>query len=403
MVFVLSNGRHPDPTKADAEVAPEVRLKLLESAIAEIHDPDRSQLARRAKLAGESLYIGPERVNVWTREFEFSRAVRAAETVLAIRAAHGDEVGPVNWLVGTDLLHRMADPAIFSDGDMQVLVRECRFAVLERDGQSGADSLAALAAARNLSPQADVFRKSEAPDWLAPFLELSSTQIRNAAETGDPLGAMLPRAAAEAVLSGGLYRPGRPVAHLRDESGILLAARSALERRVEELEKALREEAGRVFDLLEHRREAGAPHSLAIVEATVGGLLTQAFAGRSGASRFFRQARFAYDQRAKESLVGARATELSAVSQAMAVALAEGIREQAGTDLALAESGMAGPPDGVRRSLKSGLCHIALVTPTKTHTTEIHLNPFLTRREHQLRFAAHALASMREWLAGDGP
>jgi nicotinamide mononucleotide (NMN) deamidase PncC len=74
------------------------------------------------------------------------------------------------------------------------------------------------------------------------------------------------------------------------------------------------------------------------------------------------------------------------------------MRGQGGTDFALAESGMAGPPDGKRRSFKNGLFHLALITPKGEHTHHAQFNPFLTRKEHQHLFAIHALARVREWL-----
>ena len=63
---------------------------------------------------------------------------------------------------------------------------------------------------------------------------------------------------------------------------------------------------------------------------------------------------------------------------------------------ALAESGMAGPPDGERRSLKNGESWLALAGPQGVKTRMIRLNPFLTRREHQLRFAREALDWVRK-------
>jgi PncC family amidohydrolase len=136
------------------------------------------------------------------------------------------------------------------------------------------------------------------------------------------------------------------------------------------------------------------------VETSTGGLLTAALAGRSGASRYFRQARFAYDAHAKTSLAGGALPGRSAVSPEAVAALAQAMREAARTDFALAESGMAGPPDGERRSLKNGLCWFACAGPGGTRNESLQLNPFLTRREHQLRFSLHALDLLRRTLAG---
>ena len=225
---------------------------------------------------------------------------------------------------------------------------------------------------------------------LTPFLELSSTRIRYAAEAGDPLGAMLPDGVAELIAGEGLYRGAPP--------GVLSPWRGELDGLQRELERA----AGKLSARLTHNQAAGKAHSFSLVEASVGGLLTHAFGGRSGASVFFRQARFAYDLHAKETLIGGGLEGRSAVSDEGAVALAQGMRAQGATDFALAETGMAGPPDGRRRSFKNGLCHIALVTPKAVHTERIQLNPFATRREHQYRFAIHALNKTSQWLDQDG-
>jgi PncC family amidohydrolase len=138
-----------------------------------------------------------------------------------------------------------------------------------------------------------------------------------------------------------------------------------------------------------------------VLEASTGGLLTLALAGRSGASRYFRQSRFAYDVHAKESLVGGALPGGSAVSEEAVAALAQAMRREARTDYALAESGMAGPPDGQRHSLKNGQCWLALAGPAITRSAHIALDPFLTRREHQLRFALHALALACQGLDDD--
>ena len=79
-------------------------------------------------------------------------------------------------------------------------------------------------------------------------------------------------------------------------------------------------------------------------------------------------------------------------------ALALAMREASGADFALAESGMAGPPDGTRRSLKSGLCWFALAGPQGVTTRMVELNPFLTRKEHQWRFARFGLELMEQAL-----
>ncbi len=153
--------------------------------------------------------------------------------------------------------------------------------------------------------------------------------------------------------------------------------------------------AGTLAEALTARSAAALPHSLGVVETTTGGVITAALAGRAGASRYFRQGRFAYDGHAKTALVGGDLPG-SAVSREAVVAMAEAMRREARVDYALAESGMAGPPDVSRRSLKYGRCWMAVAGPRGTIAAEATHNPFLTRREHQLRFAVKALALVRQ-------
>lgn len=401
VVFVLSNGRHPDPTKPGAEVDAATRLELCQLAIAAAADPARSFLAKQAAQAGEALRLGPETCGVSTRELREQTAVRTAQMLGWLRAEAPPGQGPIFWCVGTDLLRRMADPRIFSDEDLPVIARECRLAVLERPGEpAAAEALALVRARRGIALPCEVFPLAQVPEWLGKFLRLSSTLIRHAAEAGDPLGGMLPAGAAERIAREGLYRTGRIGARLLAPDGRELGARTQWQLAVEAAQAALDGEAARLFDLLSQRHAAREPHGLAIVEGCVGGVLTAALAGRAGASRFFRQARFAYDRQAKVNLIGQYPKEQSAASTEMVVALARALRREAQADYCVAESGMAGPPDGTRRSFKNGECWLAAVGPHGERTEHVALNPFLTRKEHMLEFSRRALLLLRGVVEG---
>jgi nicotinamide-nucleotide amidase len=369
---------------------------MLESSIAEIADPARSWLARRAEHAGERLRAGPESLRVSTLELAHARAVRTAEAVAELRAGAPGGVARLNLYAGADLVRRMANPSIFSDPDLRFLSESCRYWALDRDGDSARAELAALQAARGVRLEARTFPAAEMPDWLAGFLPVASTLIRHAAEAGDPLEGMVTRSAAETIRGQGLYRAAPPPYHIVDADGRSHGTRTALRLLWESLREDLSEAARPLAERLAARRRAGLPGALALLETSCGGNLTWAFAARSGASRFFPQSRFAYDRRAKAALIGESAAGGSSVSPEMAGALAQAMRREAGADYALAESGMAGPPDGERHSLKQGECWVALATPEDVLTEPVRLNPFLTRQEHQLRFAIHAL----RWAAG---
>lgn len=397
--FVLSNGHHPDPTKRDAIVPAEERAALCAEAIAAVGDPARSFLARQAELAGETLRVGPRTLAVSTLEFAFQRAVRTAELVPLLRAQEPGHAGRLAWCAGSDLVERMAERRIFADADLATLAAHCHYHVLERPDAPLEAALARLEAGRGVRLDCTPHPLAELPPWLAPFLALSSTCIRHAAEAGDPLAGMLPAPAAERIAARGLYRAGEPGARLVAPDGRELGARSLLALHLDALQGELEAQAARIHGALTERAAAGRPHGLALVETSTGGLLTAALAGRSGASRYFRQARFAYDAHAKTTLLGG-ALPGTAVSEEAALALARALRAAAGADYALAESGMAGPPDAGRRSLKYGLCCLAVAGPDGERTRTVHRNPFLTRREHQLHFAREALALLEESLAG---
>ncbi len=297
VVFVLSNGIHPDPTKPDAEAGRELRLEILTRAIAELADVERSQLARSAQREGETLRATAENLLVCTREFAFPHAVPTVDTIVAIREAHPGSDAPVNWFAGSDLIARMAEPAIFAGEDLARLARHCHYAILEREGHPLSPALERLKKERGVELDHQRFEAGRLPGWLGPFLRLSSTRIRFAAEAGDPLGAMLPQGAAELLLESGLYGAKRNLHGVHgdttaekdmkeeeEEKGSLSERRRLLD----SLRERVEAEAARLSEHLTRNQAAGRPHSLSLVEATVGGVLTHAFAGRSGASVFFR-------------------------------------------------------------------------------------------------------------------
>jgi PncC family amidohydrolase len=395
--LVLSNGHHPDPTKPDASVPPAERLRLCELALEALDDPARSFLARQAELAGERLRLSAAVMQISTLEFGFDRAVRTVELLPLLREEEGGFAGRLHWCAGSDLVERMADPHIFAQADLALLAAQCHYHVLERPGQPLQAALEHLQRTRGVRLECTAHPLAELPRWLGAFLELSSTAIRNAAEAGDPLAGMLPTPAAERIVAQGLYREGEPGARLLAPDGTALGSRSRLALRLEALQAEVQAAARGLGDALLARRGRKAPHTLAVVETTTGGLVTASLAGRSGASRYFLQSRFAYDAKAKASLLGG-AAPATAVSEAAVRALAQAMREAAGADFALAESGMAGPPDASRRSLKYGHCWFAVAGPDGALAEELQLNPFGTRREHQLSFARHALELGRRFV-----
>jgi len=94
---------------------------------------------------------------------------------------------------------------------------------------------------------------------------------------------------------------------------------------------------------------AAAGLSLAVAESCSGGLIAAAVTRVPGSSAYFYGGVVAYSNALKESLLGVQPATLAAhgaVSAAVAGEMAAGIRRVAGSDLALAATGIAGPGGG---------------------------------------------------------
>jgi nicotinamide-nucleotide amidase len=89
--------------------------------------------------------------------------------------------------------------------------------------------------------------------------------------------------------------------------------------------------------------------TLAVAESCTGGTLAKLLTDIPGASRYFTYGWVAYSNRAKVSELGVP-TDLidkhGAVSEQVATAMAQGARRKAGTDFAIAITGIAGPAGG---------------------------------------------------------
>lgn len=105
--------------------------------------------------------------------------------------------------------------------------------------------------------------------------------------------------------------------------------------------------------------------SVAVAESCTGGLVLGKLTERPGASAFVRGGIVAYSDAVKEQLVGVAPKlieEHGAVSEAVAVALADGARDRTGADVGIGVTGVAGP-DGGTPDKPVGLVWIALSGP----------------------------------------
>jgi nicotinamide-nucleotide amidase len=111
---------------------------------------------------------------------------------------------------------------------------------------------------------------------------------------------------------------------------------------------------------------------ISVAETTCGGLICHRIVSVPGSSKYFERGIIAYSRNAKVDLLRVPSDTLKtfgAVSAETAAAMAEGARSLSGTQLGLAETGIAGPIRG-KSSKPVGACYIALATPEGTQVRE---------------------------------
>lgn len=117
-----------------------------------------------------------------------------------------------------------------------------------------------------------------------------------------------------------------------------------------------------------------AGHSVACAESLTAGLVSAAIADVPGASVVLRGAVVAYASDLKVSLLGVPAElidRVGTVHSAVAVALAEGVRDRMGATWGLSTTGVAGP--GPAQGHPAGTVHVAVSGPAGTVTRELRL------------------------------
>jgi nicotinamide-nucleotide amidase len=138
---------------------------------------------------------------------------------------------------------------------------------------------------------------------------------------------------------------------------------------------------------------------IALAESCTGGLITSRLTDVPGSSRYVRHSVIAYSNDAKTGLLGVSAdliAEHGAVSEQVALAMADGIRAQAAVDVGVGVTGIAGP-DGGTPQKPVGTVAIAAVTAAATRSRVFR---FPGERE-QVKFQASqaALDMVRRMLS----
>lgn len=128
--------------------------------------------------------------------------------------------------------------------------------------------------------------------------------------------------------------------------------------------------------LLELCGQAGNP-TLATAESCTGGLISAAITAIPGSSKWFDRSYIVYANRAKIDMLGVPKDLLKAegaVSEACAIAMAEGVLAHSRIEAAVAVTGIAGP-DGGTSERPVGLVHMAAIRRGKRAHHERHVFP----------------------------
>jgi nicotinamide-nucleotide amidase len=141
--------------------------------------------------------------------------------------------------------------------------------------------------------------------------------------------------------------------------------------------------------------------TLAVAESCTGGLLAERLTSIPNSSLTFAGGAVVYNQAMKTAFCGVPPTLFEthgAISPEVARALAEGIRQRAGTSFGIGITGLAGPSGGMGADADKpvGLIYIAVATPTETQVKEILIPG--ERDRIRLWATQHALEMIRQLL-----
>ena len=143
--------------------------------------------------------------------------------------------------------------------------------------------------------------------------------------------------------------------------------------------------------------------TIATAESCTGGLLSSKLTDVSGSSEYIKLNFVTYANEAKHEVLGVSWDILNnygAVSEECAHAMAEGLQNATGCDIALCTTGIAGPTGGTKEK-PVGLIYIGLKYNNITTVKEVKLSPQLPRVQMKEEFANQALKFALDILTTD--
>ncbi|MGL4853518.1 MAG: CinA family protein [Phocaeicola sp.] len=141
--------------------------------------------------------------------------------------------------------------------------------------------------------------------------------------------------------------------------------------------------------------------TLATAESCTGGFLASSITSISGSSSYFKGGVIAYSNEVKTNLLGvdsALIEEHGAVSEEVAIAMANGVRKLLGVDCAIATTGIAGP-DGGTKEKPVGTVWVAVVCQDQILTKKLEGDQ--GRFENVKKSTASALQLLLELLQSE--
>jgi nicotinamide-nucleotide amidase len=194
-----------------------------------------------------------------------------------------------------------------------------------------------------------------------------------------------------------LAAPGQIELHLSARGNDRTVLDNALAHAVAELDAVLGHDIlsrdGQSLEEVVAALLSGRQWRIALAESCTGGLATSRLTDVPGASNYVERSVVAYSNEAKIELLGVPPdliTSEGAVSEAVAQAMAEGIRDRAKTDVAVGITGIAGPT-GATPSKPVGMVCISVVTAAQTTVRTFR---FPGNRELVKTFAAFTAIDM---------